>query len=225
MIAWRAHAGQIAGADLLIMLSDVDGVYSGDPRRDSNARHLPVVDAFAPETEGLAAGPNVDIGVGSGGMASKIAAAKIASANGCATIIASGLADHPVSAILNGAPATLLRARETRASARRQWIGGRISPAGMVTIDAGAVHALQNGASLLPAGVVNVTGEFSRGDAVTIENHEGRNIAQGLVTYDASDLKKIAGQQSEAIETILGLRRRPAVIEKDDLVLRDEAKP
>ncbi|MBT8472365.1 MAG: glutamate 5-kinase [Marinicaulis sp.] len=215
-----AHAAQIVGADVLIMLSDVDGVYTGDPRRNGNATHLSVVDAFAAETADFAAGPNQRAGVGSGGMASKIAAAKIASANGCVTIIASGLSEHPVRAILDGAAATLLPARGTAESARKQWIGGRISPAGIIIIDNGAARALQNGASLLPAGVIKVEGNFLRGDAVSVLNESGEEIAQGLVTYDTSDLSRIAGEKSEAIESILGLRRRPAVIEKDDLVLR-----
>ncbi|WP_425408991.1 glutamate 5-kinase [Hyphococcus sp.] len=215
-----AHAAQLIGADLLVILSDIDGLYTADPRRDSSARHISVVDVITPEIESAAAGPNQDAGVGAGGMASKIAAAKIACGAGCATVIAPGLIDYPLNAVLTGGAATLFRPSNTRDRARRQWIAGRLKPAGAVRVDQGAAKALRSGASLLPAGITAVTGTFSRGDAIEISGPEGEIIGKGLSAFDARDIKKIAGQRSDQIESILGYRRRPAVIEKDDLILK-----
>ncbi|GJL94594.1 MAG: glutamate 5-kinase [Hyphococcus sp.] len=216
-----AHTAQVAGAELLIILSDVDGVYSADPRLNADARHLDVIGAITPDIENCAGGPNRQGGIGSGGMASKIAAAKIASANGCATIIASGLIEHPLVAISHGELATLITPNGNAENARRQWIGGRLKPSGKIIVDQGAAEALLQGASLLPAGVIGVGGNFSRGDVVEIVDQKGIALGKGLVTFDASDVERIAGHRSEAIEKILGYRRRPAIIEKDDLVLRE----
>ena len=217
-----AHAAQIVESDLLVILSDVDGLYTADPRTDPNAKHIPVVEAITPAIEQIAAGPNKAAGIGSGGMASKIAAAKIASANGCATIIAPGTVLNPINAIADGGAATLIRATGNRERARRQWIGGRIKPAGTIEIDAGAAKALVDGASLLPAGIIGVSGNFSRGDAVTIIAPGGKVLGQGLSAYYSDEIRKIAGRRSDELEEILGYRRRPAVVEKNDLVLRTE---
>jgi glutamate 5-kinase len=215
-----AHVAQLIESDVLVMLSDVDGVYSADPRRDRTASHIAAIDAVTPDIESAAAGPNAAIGVGSGGMASKIAAAKIASANGCAAIIAAGAIDHPLRAIENGARSTLIRPSEDLENARKQWIAGRLKPAGAVKIDAGAAAALSEGASLLPAGVTEVRGAFERGDAVEIVAQNGDILGKGLSAYYAHELRQIAGKRSSEIESILGYRRRPAVIEKNDLALR-----
>jgi len=215
-----AHAAQINRSDVLVMLSDVDGLYTADPRRDPSAEHMALVEAITPGIERAAAGPNASAGVGAGGMASKIAAAKIAGANGCAAIIAPGAADHPLRAILKGGRATLIHAAIGADKARKQWIGGRLKPAGKVAIDEGAAAALKSGASLLPAGVVAAHGDFARGDAVEIAGPDGKVLGQGLSAYYAHELRKIAGKRSGEIEPLLGYRRRPAVIEKDDLVLR-----
>ncbi len=217
-----AHAAQLVESDVLIILSDIDGLYTADPRRDSAAEHIAVVDAITPEIERMAGGVNRDAGVGSGGMASKIAAAKIAGGAGCDTIIAPGLGDHPLKAMLDGGAATLFRASTTHDGARRQWIAGRLKPAGRIVIDDGAAKALQSGASLLPAGVKEITGAFSRGDAVEIVTADGRILGQGLSTYDAIDARAVAGAKSDRIEALLGYWRRPALIEKDDLILRSE---
>jgi glutamate 5-kinase len=155
-------------------------------------------------------------------MASKVAAAKIAGGAGCDTIIAPGLGDHPLKAVLDGEAATLFRASVTHDGARRQWIAGRLKPAGRVVIDGGAVKALQSGASLLPAGVREVAGAFSRGDAIEIVDVNGQVIGQGLSAYDAGDARKVAGAKSDRIEALLGYKRRPALVEKDDLILRSE---
>lgn len=218
-----AHAAQIAGAELLIILSDVDGVYDADPRRFAGAKRLPLIDRITPEIVAAAGGANAAAGVGSGGMASKIAAAEIAGAAGAATIIAAGMDDHPLDRIAGEGAATLILAPTSPAKARRQWIGARLKPLGEIRIDAGAAKALTGGASLLPAGVVSIAGEFQRGDAVLVVAPDGAAIAQGLSAYGASELRAIAGKRSDEIEKILGYRRRPAVIEKDDLALRKTA--
>lgn len=218
-----AHAAQIAGADLLVILSDVDGVYDADPRRTPHARHLPLIERITPELEAAAGGANAGAGVGSGGMASKIVAAKIAGAAGAATIIAPGTDDHPLRRIAEGGRASLVLSGTSPDRARRQWIGGRLKPQGEIGIDAGAAKALLGGASLLPAGVSSVSGAFQRGDAVLVVAPDGTAIAQGLSAYGASELQLIAGKRSDEIEKILGYRRRPAVIEKDDLALRKPA--
>lgn len=215
-----AHAAQIVGADLLVILSDVDGVYDRDPRRDASARHLPLIEKITGDIERAAMGPNAAAGVGSGGMASKIAAAKIAGASGCATIIAAGQAENPLALIGSGARATLILPQQTRESARRRWIAGRLKSRGEIVIDAGAAAAILGGASLLPAGVIRVAGDFQRGDAVTITGVGGDALAQGLSAFNAIEIAAIAGRKSEEIEAILGYRRRPAIIEKNDLVLR-----
>lgn len=217
-----AHAVQLVESDLLIILSDIDGLYTADPRQYPSAEHIPVVDAVTAEIEKMAGGVNKDAGVGSGGMASKVAAAKIAGGAGCDTIIAPGLGDHPLKAVLDGEAATLFRASVTHDGARRQWIAGRLKPAGRVVIDGGAVKALQSGASLLPAGVREVAGAFSRGDAIEIVDVNGQVIGQGLSAYDAGDARKVAGAKSDRIEALLGYKRRPALVEKDDLILRSE---
>ncbi len=217
-----AHAAQLVESDLLVILSDIDGLYTSDPRKDSAAQHISVVDAITPEIERMAGGANKDAGIGSGGMASKIAAAKIAGGAGCDTIIAPGLVDHPLKAVLDGGAATLFRASTTHDGARRQWIAGRLKPSGRLVIDEGAAKALQTGASLLPAGVKEITGAFSRGDAVEIVSVDGALIGQGLSAYDAGEARKVAGAKSDKIEALLGYRRRPALVEKDDLILRSE---
>lgn len=217
-----AHAAQIVESDLLVILSDVDGVYTADPHKNASARHIPLVHAVTPEIERAAAGPNAIAGVGAGGMASKIAAAKIAGASGCASIIALGGVMHPLNEVLSGGRATLIPASDDAANARRQWIGGRLRSAGRIEIDEGAAHALLGGASLLPAGVVGVVGEFSRGDAVQVIGPSGKVLGKGLSAYYSDEIRQIAGRRSDEIETLLGYRRRPAVIEKNDLVLRAE---
>ena len=215
-----AHAAQIAGADLLIILSDIDGVYDADPRRAPGARRLALIERITPEIIAAAGAANAAAGVGSGGMASKIAAAEIAGAAGAATIIAPGIDDHPLRRLAEKGAATLILAPTSPAKARRQWIGARLKPLGEIRIDAGAAKALIGGASLLPAGVTAIAGEFQRGDAVLVLAPDGGAVAQGLSAYGASELRRIAGKRSDEIEKILGYRRRPAVIEKDDLALR-----
>ncbi len=214
-----AHAAQLVEADTLLILSDVDGVYDADPRSNDEAQRFDVIDAVTPAIENAASGPNAAAGVGSGGMASKLAAAKIAAKTGCATIIAPGHIDNPLNAVLSGGPATLIREAASAANARQRWIAGRLKPSGAVHIDAGAAKALRDGASLLPAGITKVVGAFLRGDAVSLVGPDGALIGQGLAAYHSDEIERIAGRKSEEIEELLGYRRRPAVIEKNDMAL------
>lgn len=217
-----AHVAQLVEADLLVILSDVDGVYSADPRADPAAVRFDEITEITADIESIAVGPNPNAGIGTGGMESKIAAAKIAGRNGCATIIAPGHVDHPLVEIANGGPATLIHAVGTIKNARQKWIGGRLKPSGSITVDDGAAKALQQGASLLPAGVIKSEGDFSRGDAVSILGTNGEVIGQGLSSYDSGDVLLVAGRKSDDIEALLGYSRRPAIIEKNDLSLRRE---
>ncbi|MEX0643763.1 MAG: glutamate 5-kinase, partial [Parvularculaceae bacterium] len=216
-----AHAAQMAGADLLILLSDVDGLYTADPRKDPAAAHVPVVDAVTPDIERMAGAANAERGLGSGGMATKVAAAKIATAGGCAVIIADGAAPHPIEAITEGARATLFRPRSTPDRARRAWIGGRLKPAGSIIVDAGAAAALRRGASLLPAGINRIEGQFRRGDAVSVIDDKGEVIGQGLIAYDVEEAVLLIGKKSPDIEKILGYRGAAAVIHRDDLAMAE----
>lgn len=215
-----AHAAQLVEADTLLILSDVDGVYDADPRTNNAAKRFDVIDTVTPAIENAASGPNVVAGVGSGGMASKLAAAKIAAQTGCATVIAPGHIEKPLSAVLSGGAATLIRETGSASNARQRWIAGRLKPSGAIHIDAGAVKALRDGASLLPAGVTDVDGVFSRGDAVSLIGPDGGLVGQGLAAYHSDEIERIAGRKSEEIEGLLGYRRRPAVIEKNDMALR-----
>lgn len=212
-----ARVAVMAGAETLVLLSDVDGLYTADPGRDPLARHIPVVERITPEIEAMAGGAASP--VGTGGMASKLVAARIATQSGCAVILTSGKADRPLESLLAGARATLFVAQSTPRSAKKHWLAAALKPAGRLTVDEGAIRALRRGSSLLPAGVVAVRGMFERGDAVLVEAADGTAVAKGLVAYDAGDARKIQGRQSETIEAILGYRGRDEMIHRDDLVL------
>lgn len=214
-----AHAAQMAGADLLILLSDIDGLYTADPRKHPDAAHIPFIDEITSAIEAMAGGVNRSADVGSGGMVTKLAAAKIATDCGCAVIIARGDIDHPLRAIADGARASLFTPHSTPERARRAWIAGRLKPAGTLTIDDGAAAALMRGASLLPAGVTAVDGDFRRGDAVTITNASGDVLGRGLIAYDAGDARLLLGRKSEEIESILGYRGPSAFVHRDDLAI------
>ncbi len=212
-----ARVASMMGADRLILLSDVDGLYSADPTRNSEARHIPDVSAITPQIESMA-GESVS-GLGRGGMASKLAAAKIATAAGCEVIIAKGKTNHPVAAIRNGERCTRFAASGTPAAARKRWIAGVLKPEGTLIIDAGAARALADGKSLLPAGIRQIDGRFQRGDAVLVKDQQGREIARGLAAYGAADAERIAGKRTAEIEAILGYRGRDEMIHRDDLAL------
>jgi glutamate 5-kinase len=212
-----ARVASMMGADRLVLLSDVDGLYTANPGQDAGAQHIPEVAAITPEIEAMA-GDSIS-GVGRGGMASKLIAAKIAMGAGCDVIIGRGQEDHPLAAIANGIRHTRFRASLTPAAARKRWIAGGLKAEGALVIDDGAVRALMDGKSLLPAGIRQVDGRFERGDAVMVKNREGREIARGLAAYSAADAERIAGKRSLEIEAILGYRGRDEMIHRDDLVL------
>jgi len=212
-----ARVASMMEADLLILLSDVDGLYTSDPARDAAAAHVAEVDAITPQVEAMA-GDTLS-GVGRGGMASKLAAAKIATAAGCDVIIAKGSSEHPIAGIRSGARTSRFAANGTPAAARKRWIAGVLKPQGTLIIDAGAAKALADGKSLLPAGIRQIDGRFERGDAVVVKDHSGREIARGLAAYGAGDAERIAGKRSLEIEAILGYRGRDEMIHRDDLAL------
>ena len=204
-------------ADQLVLLSDIDGLYTADPRRDPDAAHLPVVETLTPEIEAMGGDPPP--GYSSGGMRTKLIAARIATGAGCAMAIALGHTDHPLRALAEGARCTwFLPAPEGR-SARKLWILGTLQPQGALTVDAGAARALAQGRSLLPAGVRALDGEFDRGDAITVQDPDGKPLARGLSAYGSADAARIIGHRSAEIEAILGWRGRDELIHRDDLVL------
>ena len=212
-----ARVAEMVQADQLILLSDIDGLYTADPRRVPAAQHLPVVSAITEEIEAMGGEPPP--GYSSGGMRTKLVAARIATGAGCAMAIARGGMDHPLRALADGARCTwFLPAPEGR-SARKLWILGSLQPQGALTVDAGAAKALARGKSLLPAGVIAVEGRFGRGDPVLVRGPDGRLLARGLSAYASEEAARIAGHRSEAIETILGWRGRDELIHRDDLAL------
>jgi len=217
-----ARVAQMAGADCLVLLSDVEGLYSADPNREPGARFIHEVPQITPEIEAMAGRSASQ--VGSGGMAAKIAAARIAMAAGCHMCIAAGVHRHPLRRIEEGADCTWFVPSATPAAARKQWIAGTLRPAGAITIDAGALRALLEGRSLLPAGVTAARGRFDRGDTVSVLAADGAEIARGIVAYSDVDAARIMGRRSSEIADILGFRGRDEMIHRDDLVLmRQEA--
>ena len=212
-----ARVVQVVSADCLVLLSDVDGLYTADPMRDPDARFLDEVTEVTPEVEAMGGAPVS--GMGSGGMATKLIAARIALAAGCRMAIASGKRDHPLRAIEDGARCTWFTPNATPLAARKQWIAGALKPQGVLRIDAGAVQALLHGRSLLPAGVAEVDGTFERGDAVAIVDGEGREIGRGLTAYSSDEAGRIKGRRSAEIPAILGHAPRSAMVHRDDLVL------
>jgi len=212
-----ARVAEMVQADQLILLSDIDGLYTADPRRDPTATHIPVVEAITPEIEAMGGEPLP--GYSSGGMRTKLIAARIATGAGCAMAIAVGQVDHPLQSLLDGARCTwFLPAPEGR-SARKRWILGTLEPQGALIVDAGAAKALAQGRSLLPAGVRALDGAFGRGDAVVVQGPDGAKLARGLSAYSSADAARIIGHKSQEIETILGWRGRDELIHRDDLVL------
>jgi glutamate 5-kinase len=212
-----ARVAQMISADTLVLLSDIDGLYTADPRRDPAARHIPELRELTPEIEAMAgAAPP---GLSSGGMVTKLGAARIAMNAGCRMVIARGEALHPLAAIEAGARTTWFIPSSEPRSARKRWIAGAVNPVGILAVDDGAAAALRRGTSLLPAGIVAVEGEFERGDAVIVRGRDGRELGRGLSAYSSTDARAIAGHRSGEIETILGYRGRDEMIHRDDLVV------
>ena len=212
-----ARVAQMISADCLLLLSDVAGLYTADPNLDPAARLIPEVREITPAIEAMGGGSAS--AVGSGGMATKIAAAKIANSAGCAMAIAAGAPMHPVRRLEEGAECSWFLPAQNPENARKQWIAGSLRPSGAVTIDAGALQALRSGKSLLPAGVVAVSGRFARGDTVSVLDREGNEIARGLIAYSDRDAVRIVGKRSADIEALLGFRGRDELIHRDDLVM------
>ncbi len=214
-----ARVAQMIGADLLVLLSDIDGLYTADPRSNPKAEHIPVVRQLTPEIEAMAGGANASAGVGTGGMATKLEAVRIAGSAGCATLITLGRRPAPLQAAEAGERATLFEAAFSPAAAYKQWVAGSLAPQGTLIVDAGAAKALTAGKSLLPAGVRVVEGAFDKGDAVVIRDADGQEIGRGLARYDASEAEKIKGLKSGEIEAALGYTAGPTLVHADDLAL------
>jgi glutamate 5-kinase len=212
-----ARVAQMISADTLVLLSDIDGLYTGDPRSDGTAQHIAEVREITAETEAMAG--KAPAGYSSGGMVTKLVAARIAIAAGCRMVIAKGETLHPLRAIEDGARCTWFLPSSEPLTARKRWIAGMLNPAGSLIVDDGAAAALKRGTSLLPAGIVAVDGDFERGDPVLVRNRAGAEIGRGLSAYSAADARAIAGHKSGEIETILGYRGRDEMIHRDELVV------
>jgi glutamate 5-kinase len=212
-----ARVAEMVQADQLILLSDIDGLYTADPRRNPDATHIPLVDTITPDIEAMGGEPPP--GYSSGGMRTKLVAARIATQAGCAMAIAIGNVEHPLQSLQQGARCTWFLPVPEGRTARKRWIAGSLSALGSLTVDAGAAQALATGRSLLPAGVRAVAGTFERGDPVTIVGPGGIPLGRGLSAYASTDAERIAGHRSDKIETILGWRGRDEMVHRDDLVL------
>lgn len=210
-----ARTAQMIGADLLILLSDVDGLYTEDPRKSEAARHIPVVDHVDDAIMAMGGDANSDHGVGSGGMATKLLAAKICLSAGCDMIICDGQADGALKSLQGGSMHTLFKASDDPKSARAQWIASSLAPSGQLMIDAGAEAALRTGKSLLAAGLLSATGRFGKGDTVGIVSTAGMEIARGLSAYDSHELTALCGLRSDEIDHPSG----SVIVHRDNLVM------
>jgi glutamate 5-kinase len=214
-----ARVAQLVMADALILLSDVDGFYTADPGKDDSAEHVPEVRKITDDVLRMAGETRSDIG--SGGMATKVQAARIATHAGCSTIIASGAIERPLQALAAGGRCSIFLAEGTPAAARKQWLAGVLEVRGELRLDDGAVNALRDGSSLLPVGVVEVVGNFRRGDVVTLVDGTGSELGRGLAEYSDEEATALMGCRSEGIEERLGYRGRSVMVHRDDLVLFD----
>lgn len=212
-----ARVASMMSADCLVLLSDVDGLYTAPPGAGVDAKRLDVVRVITPEIEAMAG--DAGSGLSRGGMVTKLAAAKIALGAGTHMVIASGKTLHPLQALAEGAACTWFLAEATPVAARKRWIAGSLQPKGAIIIDHGAAAALEAGRSLLPAGIIKVEGEFGRGDAVIIEDIEGTEIGRGLIAYGKGETERLIGCKSAEIEKILGYRGRSEIIHRDDMAL------
>ncbi len=213
-----ARVATMISADLLVLLSDIDGLYTAPPAGNPEARFVPLVSRIDAAIEAMAGGAASELS--RGGMRTKIEAARIATAGGAHMVIADGRVGHPLRRIAEGARCTWFTTGQNPAAARKVWIAGALEPRGTVTVDAGAARALASGASLLPAGVTAVSGAFSRGDCVRIADGTGREIGRGLVAHDAGHAARMLGRNSREIEGVLGTSGRAELIHRDDMVMR-----
>ena len=212
-----ARVAAMIAADALVLLSDIDGLYTADPKLDGEAAHVPEIAELTPEIDAMAG--EALPGYSSGGMVTKLAAARIAVGAGCRMAIADGRRLNPLTAITEGARCSWFLPAGSPRNARKKWVAGALKPVGSLIVDDGALKALAGGKSLLPAGVVAVEGSFDRGDAVRVLDRAGREIARGLSAYSASDAQRIMGHKSREIEALLGYRGRDEMIHRDDLVV------
>lgn len=212
-----ARVAQMIGADTLVLFSDIDGLYTANPRTDPSARFLPEVRELTSEIEAMAGDPGS--AMGSGGMVTKLQAARIALAAGCRMAIAPGKPLHPLRTMEEGGRCTWFHPAEEPLTARKQWIAGSLKPQGVLTVDAGAARALAHGGSLLPAGVTGVEGEFQKGEAVVVVARDGQSLGVGLTAYSAEDARQIIGRKSGDFEDVLGYRGPDEIIHRDDLVI------
>jgi glutamate 5-kinase len=212
-----ARVATMVSADLLVLLSDIDGLYDAPPVKGASAKLIPLVTRITPEVEAMAGTSGSELS--RGGMHTKIEAGKIATTGGIHMVIASGRIEHPLRAIASDGRCTWFLTPANPVTARKKWIAGSLEPKGTLTIDAGAVAALRRGNSLLPVGVIKVDGAFARGDAVIVRGADGHEIGRGLVAYDAEDAERIRGKSSSEILLILGIEGRAEMVHRDDLVL------
>jgi glutamate 5-kinase len=212
-----ARVATMTSADLLVLLSDIDGLYTAPPGLNANATLIPVVESVTADIEAMAGAAGSELS--RGGMRTKIEAAKIATSAGTHMLIASGKIEHPLQAIADGGKCTWFLTPANPVTARKRWIAGSLEPKGILIIDAGAVTALRAGKSLLPAGVTRVEGQFARGDAVVVRGPDGHEIGRGLIAYDADHAEQIKGRSSSDAATILGISGRAELIHRDDLVV------
>jgi glutamate 5-kinase len=212
-----ARVATMTSADLLVLLSDIDGLYDKPPAPGVTANLIPLVERITPEIEGVAGASGSELS--RGGMYTKIEAGKIATTGGVHMVIAPGRIHHPLRAVAEGGRCTWFLTPANPVTARKKWIAGSLEPKGTLTVDAGAVAALRRGNSLLPVGVIKVDGAFARGDAVVVRGPDGAEIGRGLVAYDADDAEKIRGKSSADILLILGIEGRSEMVHRDDLVL------
>jgi glutamate 5-kinase len=212
-----ARVAAMISADTLVLLSDIDGLYTADPRKDKSATHIAEITEMTADIESMAG--EAPTGYSSGGMVTKLAAARIAMSAGCRMAIADGRRMNPLQAILDGGTCSWFLPASEPKTARKRWIAGSLKPTGTLVVDAGALAALKSGRSLLPAGITKVEGKFERGDAVVVADADGNEVARGLVAYSARDAKHIMGHKSREIADLLGYRGRDEMIHRDDLVL------
>jgi glutamate 5-kinase len=217
-----ARVAQMVGADLLIILSDIDGLYTANPKLDKSAQFIETIESISDDIKDMADNA-LSNDLGSGGMITKLAAAEITMQNGCDMVITSGYVQNPLKKLLQGRKHSYFKASESPLTARKKWIASSLNVKGSVVIDDGAYKAIKDGNSLLPAGIIDVEGEFERGDTITIKGCNGKEIAKGIAAYNVKDAQLIKGQQGHAIENIVGFSGRIEFIHRDDMVLSEES--
>ncbi len=217
-----ARTAQMLGADTLILLSDIDGLYTADPRSNADAKHIPVIEKLTPKIIAMGGAPNAASNVGTGGMVTKLAAARIAAQAGCHMCILDGTRLSPLKRLQDGATCSWFKATANPLDARRQWIMGSLNHKGTLIIDKGAATALIRGKSLLAAGVSEIKGKFHKGDTVAVRTRDDKDLAYGIISYDSEDARHIQGAKSSDIVKILGYDNGAALIHRDNMVIIEQ---